>query len=226
LQSVFLVKKYIHQLNPKLILFEVNPYIVSRDGVEAAIDLVSNHDFDWWFFKMALTINNIKVLNATIFSFWRTVLALDKDFKEDVIKNDDTYVSGGFVEKKISYFNPDDFDKEPKYKMKPIDYQEEALEDLIGFLQSTNTNLILVHPTVSKTAYVEYQNDKYYVQSDKYFQEIGNYYNCNLYLTLNDSLHFYDSRHLNQDGVEIFNEVLINDILNLDSLMKVLPQNK
>ena len=39
------------------------------------------------------------------------------------------------------------------------------------------------------------------------------YYNFNKIVTLNDSLHFYDSHHLNQNGVEIFNKRLIK-ILN------------
>lgn len=37
----------------------------------------------------------------------------------------------------------------------------------------------------------------------------SSYYNFNERLILNDSLHFYDSNHLNQNGVELFNEELI-----------------
>jgi hypothetical protein len=39
------------------------------------------------------------------------------------------------------------------------------------------------------------------------------YYNFNEKMTLNDSLHFYDANHLNQNGVELFNEKLI-ELLN------------
>ncbi len=39
--------------------------------------------------------------------------------------------------------------------------------------------------------------------------KLGIYYDCNELLNLNDTLHFFDSHHLNQDGVEIFNTELI-----------------
>ena len=35
------------------------------------------------------------------------------------------------------------------------------------------------------------------------------FYNFNEIIDLNDSLHFFDSHHLNQNGVKIFNNKLI-----------------
>ena len=40
------------------------------------------------------------------------------------------------------------------------------------------------------------------------------YYNFNNIMEVDDSLHFYDAHHLNQDGVELFNEKLIELVLN------------
>jgi len=37
----------------------------------------------------------------------------------------------------------------------------------------------------------------------------GNYYNFNEMINLVDTLHFYDSHHLNQKGVRLFNEKII-----------------
>ena len=44
-------------------------------------------------------------------------------------------------------------------------------------------------------------------------RQYSEYYNFNEIITLNDTLYFYDSHHLNQDGVNIFNKKLI-ELLN------------
>ena len=44
-------------------------------------------------------------------------------------------------------------------------------------------------------------------------QSYGTYYNFNEMISLDDSLHFYDSHHLNQNGVNIFNAKLIDVLL-------------
>jgi len=36
------------------------------------------------------------------------------------------------------------------------------------------------------------------------------YYNFNELITLSDSVHFYDSHHLNQSGVDVFNNALLD----------------
>ena len=44
------------------------------------------------------------------------------------------------------------------------------------------------------------------------------YINFNGCVPLDDSLHFYDAHHLNQNGVEIFNSVCIDTLRNLKIL--------
>ena len=46
------------------------------------------------------------------------------------------------------------------------------------------------------------------------FNNSSEYYNFNTLLNLEDSLHFYDSHHLNQTGVERFNTKLIEILVN------------
>jgi hypothetical protein len=213
LQSAWLMERYIDSLRPKMIIVEVNPFIISRDGVEAGLDLISNHEFEWSLLKMGWTINSMKVYNTLIYAWWRKLLGLNNNFVEETKKGDDTYITGGFVEKEISYFNPSDFHKEPKYALKPIPYQEKSLELILNMIIERNIELVLIQPPVTKTAFRAYE-DHYNI--DQYFSSLGSYYNCNYYTDLNDSLHFYDSRHLNQHGVEIFNRVLIEDILKIN----------
>jgi len=215
LQSEWLIERYIDQLKPKVIILEVNPYIISRDGTEAALDLISNHEFEWSMVSMAFEINNIKVYNTLIYAWWRKFLSLNRNYIEPVVKNEDTYIPGGYIEREISYFNITELDREIIYEMKPVSYQKTALENTVDFVNTKGIELILVQPPVTNAGFAAYKDD---YNVDQFFSGIGNYYNCNYYLELNDSLHFYDSRHLNQKGVELFNEALISDILQLDVL--------
>jgi len=47
---------------------------------------------------------------------------------------------------------------------------------------------------------------------DKLMEGFAEYYNYNEILQLDDSLHFCDAHHLNQSGVDIFNNSLIEKI--------------
>lgn len=211
LQSEWLLNKYLDQLNPKVVIFEVNPYVLSRDGVEPAVDLYSNHEFEWSMFKSAFTINNIKVYNTLVFAFWQRVFGLHKNFKEVKVKGEDTYISGGYLEREIGYFKKEDLDEDLEYSLKPLKYQQQALVRSVELIKSRKIDLCLVQPPVTHLGFDQYQ-DEFHVED--FFKTLGNYYNFNDYVELNDTLHFFDSRHLNQHGVEIFDEAVIKILLD------------
>ena len=68
----------------------------------------------------------------------------------------------------------------------------------------------MVQAPVTKSLYQLYGNNP---EFDKEMRSLGEYYNFNSLVSLNDSLHFYDPDHLNSDGVKIFNKALINTVL-------------
>lgn len=209
-QSLWLLKQHIDHLKPELVVVEVNPYVLSRDGVEPGLDLISNHDFKFSLAGMVITTRNVKMMNTLIYSMMRQTLGLNSGFTEDRIKNDDTYVDGGFVEKKMERFNVDQFQKEDRYILGPVDYQMQALTDIVELLNEKNIRYLLVQPPVTSFLLKEHQKA---FEVDTFFASAGNYLNFNPNTYLNDTLHFFDSRHLNQEGVEIFNEVFIEEIL-------------
>lgn len=57
-------------------------------------------------------------------------------------------------------------------------------------------------------------------------QKYGEYYDFNGLPELDDSLHFYDNVHLNQEGVEIFNKIVIEILFGKNhSTQKIVGDN-
>ncbi len=203
IQTKVLLNRYLDSLNPKMVIYEVYPETFIIDGVESSLDLISNDNNDFYSFEMALKINNIKTYNTFIYSLIHNFFNLNKSFAEPVIKEDDKYIPGGFVEQEIGFFQPIPFEKK---EIIFCDYQLEAFSEIVQMLKNRNIELILVYAPIPKVNYNSYINNGYF---DSLMMKYSKYYNFNKIMALNDSLHFQDSHHLNQNGVELFNEKLI-----------------
>jgi hypothetical protein len=206
-QTKVLLNRYLESLNPKLVIYEVYPDTFTIDGVESSLDIIANDKNDFNSLKMALEINNIKTYNTLIYGFTRDLLGLNESFFEPVVKGNDKYVTGGFVEKEIRFYKPQKFEEK---EIILNDYQLKIFSEIVEMLNNNNIELILVYAPIPKVNYNSYRNTNYF---DKKMKGYSTYFNFNEIITLNDSLHFYDSHHLNQDGVEIFNKELI-ELLN------------
>ena len=152
---------------------------------------------------MAFIINNVKTYNTLIYGLTRELLGLNSPLIEDTIKRADKYVSGGFVEREMGFYQPEKIEeKEIVFQ----DYQLKAFSEIVEKFEEKGIELILVYAPIPRPTYERYTNAKYF---DSVMQGYATYYNFNEMISLNDSLHFYDSHHLNQNGVEIFNEKII-----------------
>ena len=205
-QSLLLLKKYIDNLQPKQIIFEVCPQSLSSDGIESALDIISNDKIDFQTIKMAIKLNHIKVYNTLIYSSIRQLLNLDKGFVEAQRIGKDTYISGGYVQRdnvQFEYKSPLEKSINPEQMM--------AFKELVNWVKSKDVELILVQAPVTTIEYNSYDDN---VSFDKLMQDYSRYYNFNALITLDDSLHFYDPHHLNQLGVETFNTNLIDLLID------------
>ena len=206
MQSLLLLKKHIDNLQPKKIIFEVCPQSLSSDGIESALDIISNDKIDFQSIKMAIDLNHIKVYNTLIYSGIRQLLNLDQDFVEEQHIGKDTYISGGYVQRddiQFEYKSPLEKNINPE--------QMAAFKELVSWVKSKDIELILVQAPVTTS---EYNSYAYNAGFDKLMQEYSSYYNFNSLIILDDSLHFYDPHHLNQLGVEIFNAELIDLLID------------
>ncbi len=207
LQTSVLLDRYLAQLNPKTVIYEVYPETFIIDGVESSLGLIANDKNDWYSFKMTLKINNIKTYNTFLYGSMRDLFILNKSYHEPVMKDNDTYIPGGFVQRDIDYYKPIDFDKT---KISINKKQLESFHQIIALLKRKDIDVILVYAPISTAKYKSYSNNLYF---DSIMESYSEYYNFNEMIHLNDSTDFYDADHMNQFGVEKFNIKLI-EILN------------
>jgi hypothetical protein len=207
IQTKLLLERYLDKLNPKLVIYEVFPEIFMSDGVESSLDVIANDKNDLLSLMMALKINNIKTYNTFLYGVMRDALGLNDSYVEPVSNGADKYISGGFVEKEVSYFKPIEFES------RVIALRQEQLEsfsETVSMLKKRNIELILVYAPIPHCNYKRYSNNSYF---DSLMTSYSKYYNFNEIMSLNDSVHFSDSNHLNQKGIELFDKKLI-EILN------------
>ena len=211
LQTKVLLNRYLKRLNPKLIIYEVDPDSFTLDGIESALGIIANDINDFGSVKMALKLNNIKVYNALIYGFLRDVFNLNSTFVEPVKQGDEKYVEGGFVEREIKFFRTVAY---PKQNWSFNIDQAKAFDEIISMIRQKNIETILVFPPYTASLCNSYMNNDAF---DGFMKSRGKYYNLNNKLNLSDSLDFYDMFHLNQNGVRKFNKEVIEILNNSES---------
>lgn len=205
IQTHVLLSRYLDLLNPKIVVYEVYPKTFCLDGVESSADIIANDVNDWNSLSMLWETKNVKVLNTLVYAFTCDLMGLNKDFKEPWIKegNEDMYVSGGYVEKKVLFNNPTEY-SDNHWTFNPS--QIAKFELILEVLKSKSIQTYLVFNPITTPYYASFDNKN---EFDSLMSGYGDYYNFNGVIDLDDSLHFYDNNHMNQYGVHIFNKELI-----------------
>ena len=206
-QTEVLLKKYLDEINPKMILFEVYPGVFQNDGIESTTDLISNDHIDVEICKLAIKSGNVKLINTLIYGLYQEyVCNIRGAFVEDRLKEGDIYISGGFVEK-LDY-NPFMSDSVSSDKAIPIKIRPDqlrAFKRCVNIIKSNGIPYILVIAPSPKSINQKYSNlDEFECVVSSY----GRFVDFNTIIQLEDSC-FYDATHLTQIGVRIFNESLI-----------------
>ena len=205
MQTKLLLDRYLEKMNPKLIIFEVYPEVFEVDGVESILDLLATSQLDCGLVAQTFKVNNVKAYNTLFFSVFRRMLGTEIRDTSRVLNPDEKYIEGGYVEKANRRFY-----NTSKKSLKRWNFEKEQIkhfEEIISTLRGRD--LLLVQAPITKALFESYSNN---IEIDSFFMNYGNYLNYNRELTLTDSLHFYDSHHLNQDGVEIFNSKLLSKL--------------
>ena len=143
LQTRVLLQRYLRQLNPKIVFYEVYPAVFAVDGVESALDLIANDRNDRHSFRMALVIRHLKVYHVLLFGFFRDFFHLNDPVQEPLRRGPDTYIPGGFVHRKISYFTPSSRKSSPKF-WRPRPDQTAAFEENLRLLRAHGCRIILI----------------------------------------------------------------------------------
>jgi hypothetical protein len=210
LQTRILLNRYLDQLNPEQVIFEVYPVTFELDGVESGIDLIANDRKDVHLLKMSAEINHPLVWNTLLYGGMRAALGLDENLIEPVTRKDDTYIPGGFVEKTREYYQPV---SQPLHTWNINDDQWQAFQECLEMLRSRDIKYKLVYAPVTDSLYYSYARRAAF---DSLMASCGPYVNFNTRIALSDSLHYYDKHHLNQDGVTLFNRALMESLKSGD----------
>ena len=206
LQTKLLLDRYLDQLNPQILVYEVYPATFDLDGVESSLDIIANIELHSDAIKMAFKINHLKVYQTLLYGMMRELFNLNDGFYESIQKDHDTYIKGGFVEKELQYYQPNEQYQETwNFRSDQL----EEFDEILKMMEQRNIKVILVYAPITSGLYKSYTNHQ---EFDSLMSERAEYYNFNGVLQLQDTLHFYDSHHLNQKGVEIFNQKLIQII--------------
>lgn len=203
-QSIVLLKRYLDLLNPALIVYELNPSTVASDGVESSCDIIANDINDWESVKMAWELDHIKTFNTLVVGFVRDALGLNSGISEARTKGVDTNVSGGFVQRELSFSQTKDLGKK-RWAFR--DYQLKNIIEISKMANEKEIELIFVFPPISQNLYRRLEHVTVF---DSVILSLGNYYNFNKIMALDDSLHFFDLSHLNQNGVKRFNREFLH----------------
>lgn len=198
-----LLHQYLDKIQPKMVIYEVYAGTLTSDGVESSLDLLSNNKIDKNALNMALDIHQISTYNTLIYGYFRQILGLNNNFKEEIIQGGDTYIKGGFVESKFSK-NP--LHNENKGFWNLNTKQLEILKENINFIRERNIPILLVQAPITQKLYNARANNK---EVDSLLSALGEYKNFYGDIPLNDTIDFYDSNHLNQQAVIKFNKKLI-----------------
>lgn len=207
MQTKILLDRYLDKINPKVVIYEVFPKTFAIDGVESSFDIISNDKNDLASFKMAVELGHIGTYNTLLYGYYRDITGRNKFFEEKLETKVDKYIKGGYVARKIETFK---HQKYPQNKWNFIDKQFDYFQQNLDLLKAKKIKVILINAPIVPAYYKSYSNNDAF---NKRMANTGEYYNYNEKLVLDDSLYFYDSDHLNQNGVDIFDAKVLSEIL-------------
>lgn len=204
-QSLELLRQYSERINPKLLIVEVYPKLMMSNGTESMIDLTLN-DPSRYSLKRVLNQKSISFFNSWVYSNYLS-------FDEINYKSNINYIKNGFVESKNEFTRKKFYER---IEWVPLKSQLKALNKIIAFSKNHNIKCVLVFSPLTVDYYNSYSNSTNF---DREMNKIGDYYNFNKILNLQDTIHFTDYHHLNQKGVREFNQTFI-ELIKINGLLK------
>ncbi len=211
LQTRWLLHRYLDALKPEIVIYTVTPFVMCSDGVESSLDLIANEHIDLGTLNMTLRVKNVKPLNTFIYGSYRQTFGLDDAFTEPKETDEDLYIPGGYVQKKIADYNEN-------FKAvlggEDLKYNERQVDAFFEIIRTLNDKGIKIYLVKTPVAHYDAYNHPLWLAIEKQLKETAPYFNFNLPpLGFADSLHFSDQYHLNQAGVVKFNQLLIDSLL-------------
>lgn len=207
LQTLMLLRLYLDFLSPRLVVIEVHPDLMCNDGIESSIYLANNMLPSFEMMRMSFSTQNLKsVLSMSYSAVRNTLFGGYSSYTEPLEDNENEYIPGGFVEHKGGFYRP-----EPHQPVPIVikDCQLDALRECVTLLRKNGIPYFLVEVPGTEVLMGAYVGHEEFVRQ---MQSIGNY--CSPRPEgLCDTLHYYDNDHLNQRGVELYDQCFYDSVL-------------
>ena len=225
LNSWYVLDKYYDQLNPRLVVLEVNLHVLAKDGLESFYDLMINTPVSWENAQMSMATRYPHALTAMAV---RAFSELTVPFSEYRLQDRpmDPYLGKGAVAAKN--FNQETFSEQPSEVHVPS-WQWNYLEDDIELVRSKGAELILVvAPIPHEWRAVITNYDRLTGQIRELALAHGaRLYDFNTTIALDTRTDFKDFHHLNANGAKIFSYDILDSLLDVPdyrNALNIAPQ--
>lgn len=223
LNTSYLLDQYYDQLNPRLVVLEVNLHVLAKDGLEAFYDLMINTPISWENARMSLATRYPHAMTAMAV---RALSSLVTPFSEFQLQDRpmDPYLGKGAVSAKN--FNQETFNEQPSGVHIP-DRQLEYLTSIIDLVRSKGAELILVVAPIPKEWRPIITN---YSEVTAQIRELASTHGVRLYdfnttIALDTRTDFKDFHHLNANGAKSFSYDILDSLLDVSDYRKALNIN-
>jgi len=225
LNSLYLLNRYYDQLNPRLVVLEVNLHVLTKDGLEAFYDLMINTPVSWENARMSLATQYPHAITAMAV---RALTSLTTPFESFEMQDRpmDPYLGKGAVSAKN--FNQETFNEQPSEVHIP-DRQWDYLSGIIDLVRSKGAKLILVVAPIPKEWRPIITN---YAQVTAQIRDLASAHGARLYdfnttIALDTRTDFKDFHHLNANGAKIFSYDILDSLLDVPdyrNALNIAPQ--
>lgn len=223
LNSYFLMRRYWDRLQPKVVVLDLVYRVIDRDGLECFYDLASNMSYSKEFVQMAIDINSPYAMNASLGMWASNLLGNDEPVGEQERLENELYISGGYVEFEVWNNDSSGTGKVTPVTVQPAKEQLEYIRKIIDFARSNGAKVVLVTKPEPRENLIVCAN---YDEISKVFTDVAEsageqFWDFNKIMEpLDWHKHFHDREYLSKPGVEIFNRVLLEKLINEGFLRK------
>ncbi len=202
LSNYVVLKHYVHSANTRLVIFDLYENAMDQDGMESVSDLSQNMTSDAAALQLTADLRDVRGIN---------MFALRMMTGNDTaVYNDPNYKGRGFAVK------PDSIRKPVRYDVgRPLRLNERQLQRFADCLDLCRERGI---PVVLSTHFYPHQSD--HLRHGAFVHAIDSliagrevpYYDLAYSHQLSDTDHFCDHNHLNEAGVRLFTDRLIDSL--------------
>lgn len=214
IQSSYFLDRYLCSFDPKLIIWDVNPYTFSQMGTESTLDIISNSKDGEGMIPMLIRTNSMLAWASYI---KRRLLLLfeDENIRMPLKTAISQYYSGGYMEAFLDASDTPLESDEVFYTLRQ--YQDEVFVSELKRLKKRAIPVILLYSPKSNPLIQNFKNQDYWFDYFNAMVENGlalKFLNLNELFIADSSKqqYFYDLSHLSQQGAKAYNRILMDSL--------------